>query len=79
VALALLFVVDTLKPHWLAAPPAAALATASAPAPAPAAPVAALTVAPGEGVVSYSQAARRAAPAVVSVVASKAPGQPPTM
>ncbi len=75
VALALLFVVDTLKPQWLASSPPAAVATAPAPAAAPTPTVTAGAPAPGEGVSSYSQAARRAAPAVVSVVASKAPGQ----
>jgi len=76
VALALLFVVDTLKPHWLQSPAAVAVAPAPAPAPGAAPTTPTVTAAPSPGVTSYSQAARRAAPAVVSVVASKAPGQP---
>ena len=65
VALALLFVVSTLKPQWLPQRPAALAEVLPAPRPAPVGAVSA--VAPG----SYSTAARRAAPAVVSVVASK--------
>ena len=70
IGLGLWFVVATLRPQWLpieqrAAMPSPALpAPASAPLPSPgASPVAATG--------SYSQAARRAAPAVVSIVASK--------
>ncbi|MGL6113330.1 MAG: trypsin-like peptidase domain-containing protein, partial [Rubrivivax sp.] len=67
VALALWFVLATLKPHWLPA--------VHAPAPRPQA-VAPLALPPGNAPVapatgSYSQAAKRAAPAVVSIVASK--------
>jgi len=66
VALALLFVVVTLKPQWLQRAPAT-----------PPSPVAAvLPPQPPSAVVaasSYSAAASRAAPAVVSIVASKAP------
>ena len=71
VALALLFVVATLKPDWLqrgsspAAPSVIAL-TQSAPQ---ALPVALA----GGAVTSYSAAAKRASPAVVSITASKAP------
>jgi serine protease DegQ len=66
VALAVLFVVATLKPQWLQR-------GMSAPAPgvitlAPAPVVSPTSAAPG----SYSAAARRAAPAVVSITASKA-------
>ena len=67
VALALLFVVATLKPEWLGRAPGAMLpqivsvVTAS-----PAAPVAASAAAPG-----LRAAAQRAAPSVVSIVASK--------
>jgi serine protease DegQ len=67
VALALWFVVATLKPHWLPGVPAVApppLLSVPAPAPTPSAPLAAAAG-------SYSQAAKRAAPAVVSIVASK--------
>ena len=67
VALALWFVVATLKPHWLpgvpvVVPPPQVAAPAAAPT--PSAPFAAAAG-------SYSQAAKRAAPAVVSIVASK--------
>ena len=68
VALALLFVVGTLKPEWLPrrdgaqAPPVLSIVRDAPPASAPAA-------APN----SYAAAARRATPAVVSVTASKAP------
>jgi Do/DeqQ family serine protease len=72
VALALWLVVASLKPEWLprSAPPAP---TAAAPLPAPAP---APTGQPAEAAAarrphSYSDAARRAAPAVVSIVASK--------
>ena len=74
VAVAVLFVVSTLKPDWL---PRRGAASALAPAPAiafaPAQPLPA--VLPGGAVTSYSAAARRAAPAVVSITASKAPAQ----
>ena len=68
VALALLFVVGTLKPEWLhrrdgaQAPPVLSIVRDAPPASTPAA-------APN----SYAAAARRATPAVVSVTASKAP------
>jgi Do/DeqQ family serine protease len=75
VGLALWFVVATLRPHWLQqaglvpSPPAVVAVPAPAPEPAPA-PAAVVASAPsGTG---YSQAARRAAPAVVSIVASRA-------
>ena len=75
VAVAVLFVVTTLKPDWVqrkvgtASPtPVAAAVTAT-----PASPVAV-----GAGpVTSYSSAARRASPAVVSITASKAPARGP--
>jgi serine protease DegQ len=67
IALALLFVVSTLKPHWLARAPAALpLPSVAGPTvlpPGGAPPVAAAN--------SYAAAAKRAAPAVVSIVASK--------
>ena len=76
VAVAVLFVVATLKPEWLgrgapAAPPVAIVA--APPASTPPAPVAAPAAAP----LSYAAAARRAAPAVVSVSASKGPSPQP--
>jgi serine protease DegQ len=66
VALAAWFVVATLKPQWLSRAPASAPAVATLP-PLPA---------PGASAVSrvgFAPAARAAAPAVVSITASKAP------
>ncbi|MDP9043591.1 MAG: trypsin-like peptidase domain-containing protein [Pseudomonadota bacterium] len=76
VTLAALFVVATLKPEWIrhAGEVTAPVAAVRPPAPAPVivhdAPAAVL---PGGAVTSYSAAAKRAAPAVVSITASKAP------
>jgi serine protease DegQ len=73
VAVAVLFVIATLKPQWLpgeASPAAPAVVTL----PPPVAPVAGASgaiAAPG----SYSAAARRATPAVVSITARKAPAR----
>jgi len=72
IALALLFVVATLKPEWLQRSPAHMLpqivSISSAPqAPAPAASVAG----------SLQAAVRRAAPAIVSIAASRAPAAHP--
>jgi serine protease DegQ len=74
VALAVLFVVATLKPEWLASRPAGLGA-----APAPAISIQEVVNNPsakpaGTG---YAEAARRAAPAVVSVMTSKAPSRHP--
>jgi Do/DeqQ family serine protease len=75
VALAVLFVVTTLKPEWLArrpetpAPPVAALP--------PAPVIQPVALSPAAAVTSYSAAARRATPAVVSITASKAPARRP--
>jgi len=72
VAVAALFVVATLKPEWLAAGGGNAVAPlppptiVQAPAPAPPASASVVTVSTG-----YAAAARRATPAVVSVVATK--------
>ena len=67
VAVALLFVIATLKPEWLArgggVPGVVSIITAQTPLPA----------ASGASPAGYSSAAKRAAPAVVSVTASKAP------
>jgi serine protease DegQ len=73
VALAVLFVVATLKPEWLQSRPFAAL-----PGAAPSGPGAGVlqpaALGPGASVAaSYAAAAQRAAPAVVSVITSKAP------
>ena len=79
VAVALLFVVATLKPHWLgrgaeiAAAPVPA--TAIVPLPAPVQNVSLLG--PAAATTSYSAAAKRASPAVVSIMASRASTQRP--
>jgi serine protease DegQ len=75
VAVAMLFVVATLKPEWLARraePVAPTAATVVLPPPVQ-------TVALGgmSAVTSYSAAAKRATPAVVSITASKAPARHP--
>ena len=75
VAVAVLFVVATLKPDWLqrgggAVTPSIVSITTS---PTPALPVALS----GGAVTSYSAAAKRASPAVVSITASKAPARNP--
>ena len=75
VAVAVLFVVSTLKPEWLrrtADTAPAAVSAINVPAGVPAA-------APGTGsaVTSYAAAAKRASPAVVSITASKAPARSP--
>jgi serine protease DegQ len=72
VAVAVLFVVATLKPEWLgrgAPTPAQVTIVDAPPASAPAVAVSVPMAAP----LSYAEAARRAAPAVVSVSASKGP------
>jgi serine protease DegQ len=79
VALALLFVVTTLKPAWL---PPGSMAPSRGPAAVVIAPPSRPAVAASGGVLpapitSYSGAARRAAPAVVSITASKAPARGP--
>ncbi|MFZ2649873.1 MAG: trypsin-like peptidase domain-containing protein [Burkholderiaceae bacterium] len=74
VAVAVLFVVATLKPEWLnrqaAAPAAPAAANTESTTAQQPAPLSAPTAAS-----SYSGAARRATPAVVSITASKAPAR----
>jgi len=75
IAVALLFVVATLKPEWLGRESLAGAARGVAPivvAP-QAQPLPATPAAPIGATASYSGAAKRAAPAVVSVTASKAP------
>lgn len=78
VAVAVLFVVATLKPDWLrrtaaVAPPG--LVAVPAPEPAAAASGASANLPPVGGVISYAAAARRATPAVVSVTARKPPAR----
>jgi serine protease DegQ len=75
VALAILFVVATLKPEWLArrtgvTPPA----VVSLP---PSPPVQPVSLGASVATTSYSSAAKRATPAVVSITASKAPANNP--
>jgi serine protease DegQ len=75
VAVAVLFVVSTLKPEWVqrrSATPSSAV-TPVASSPAQAVPPVLL----GGAVTSYSAAAKRASPAVVSITASKAPARNP--
>ena len=73
VAVALLFVVATLKPDWLARSPSRMLPQIVSVVSAP--PAAGSAAAASIG--SYSAAAKRAAPAVVSIVASKLPTRNP--
>ncbi len=70
VSVAVLFVVATLKPEWLARPPGLIMPEVVPILTAPAE----VTAAAGRG---YAEAARRASPAVVSIVASKAPQRNP--
>ena len=72
VALAVLFVLATLKPEWLQERP---FATLPRPVPAPASALRPAALGPGAAAVSasYAAAAQRAAPAVVSVITSKSP------
>ena len=73
VAVAVLFVVSTLKPEWVQRKGSAALPSFPVVAAPPILP-AALGAGPAT---SYSSAARRASPAVVSITASKAPVRSP--
>jgi Do/DeqQ family serine protease len=77
VAVALLFVVATLKPDWLGRPPGNMLPQIVSIATAPTAPAASGAAGVVGAIVSYRAAAQRAAPAVVSIVASKAPQRRP--
>ena len=70
VALAVLFVVSTLKPEWVQRRPFSAVAS-NANAPSFSTPVLPVSLPPGATSGSYAPAAKRAAPAVVSVVTSK--------
>ena len=75
VAVALLFVVATLKPQWLGrgadSLAASAPTAAIVPLPAPVQNVA--LIGPGTAATGYSVAAKRASPAVVSITASRTP------
>jgi serine protease DegQ len=76
VAVALLFVVATLKPEWLHRGPGELAGLAPAPVAAPAAalpaPVHSVSlIGTGTAAVSYAEAAKRASPAVVSITASR--------
>ena len=81
IAVAVMFVVATLKPEWL--PQRGAASTANAPSAAapviapPAPPVQPLSLVGGVVASSYSAAAKRASPAVVSITASRAPARSP--
>jgi serine protease DegQ len=70
VAVAMLFVVTTLRPDWLHRPLADSFPVAVAPI-VPESPPAVLLR--SAGITSYAAAAKRASPAVVSITASKAP------
>jgi Do/DeqQ family serine protease len=77
VAVALLFVVATLKPQWLHREGDTALAPTVTVVPLPA-PVQGVALnGPGAAPTSYAAAARRASPAVVSITASRASVQRP--
>ena len=81
VALAVLFVVTTLKPGWvpqrLAQAPSIAAPAGSSPTLVLAAPATPVTVIGGGSPSSYSAAAKRASPSVVSITASRAPPRTP--
>lgn len=82
VALAVFFVVATLKPHWLANPMGAALRAptqAQVPPALGGTPPVASSPVSAVGITSFSAAAKRASPAVVSIMASKAPPRHPQM
>ena len=74
VAVAVLFVVATLKPEWVKRGNGAALPNVVTISTAPAVPV---PLTSGGAVVSYAAAAKLASPAVVSITASKAPARDP--
>ena len=72
IAVALLFVVATLKPGWLKREPEAVAAVApAAPAVQLPAPVRSVSLIAAGAATSYSEAAKRASPAVVSITASR--------
>ena len=80
VVVAVMFVVGTLKPEWMpqraATAPSQSAPNTTTPAIAPPAPaVQPLSIVGGIVASSYSAAAKRAAPAVVSITASRAPAR----
>ena len=77
VAVALLFVIATLKPQWLGRGREVAALSAAAIAPLPAPVQNVSLLGPGAATTSYSAAAKRASPAVVSITASRASAQRP--
>ena len=74
VALAVLFVVATLKPEWVKRERLSASVVQTAPAE-PSAGVQTVALAAPVAITSYSAAAKRATPSVVSITASKAPAR----
>ena len=79
VAVAVLFVIATLKPAWLqrGGETAAATATATSIVPLPAPVRNVSLIGSGSAATSYSAAAKRASPAVVSITASRNGGRQP--
>ncbi|SHM95136.1 trypsin-like peptidase domain-containing protein [Rhizobacter sp. OV335] len=75
VAVAVLFVVATLKPDWVRRQPGNGLPSIVSISQAPS--IQTVSLPPGGSAPSYSGAARRASPAVVSITASKAPARSP--
>jgi Do/DeqQ family serine protease len=78
VVVAMMFVVGTLKPEWMpqrGAAPASPTAPATPVVAPPAPPVQPPSIVGGSVASSYSAAAKRAAPAVVSITASRAPAR----
>jgi Do/DeqQ family serine protease len=78
VVVAMMFVVGTLKPEWMpqrGAAPASPTAPATPAVAPPAPPVQPPSIVGGSVASSYSAAAKRAAPAVVSITASRAPAR----
>ena len=75
VAVAVLFVVATLKPDWVRRQPGNGLPSIVSISQAPS--IQQVSLPPGGSAPSYSSAAKRASPAVVSITASKAPARSP--
>jgi len=75
VAVAVLFVVATLKPDWVRRQPGNGLPSIVSISQAPS--IQNVSLPPGGSAPSYSAAAKRASPAVVSITASKAPARSP--